>query len=111
MAERMSAEEKTNLRLLRLLKGTKLGLHDKVHEWRRESVLDYGDRTSARKKPLSRKAAVEDIMKLYGYDHMKPRTINLKLPHTGVRYKLVVFSFAAMHALVTANRSRSYAAT
>ena len=96
MAERMSAEEKTNLRLLRLLKGTRLGLYDKVHEWRRESVLDYGDRTSARKKPLSRKAAVEDIMKLYGYDHMKPRTINLKLPNTGVRYKLVVFSFAAM---------------
>ncbi len=96
MADRMSAEEKTNLKLLRLLKGTKLGLYDKVHEWRRESVLDYGDRTSARKKPLSRKAAVENIMKLYGYDHMKPRAINLKLPHTGVRYRLVVFSFAAM---------------
>ena len=96
MADRMSAEEKTNLKLLRLLKGTKLGLYNKVHEWRRESVSDYGDRTSARKQPLSRKAAVENIMKLYGYEHMKPRSINLKLPHTGVRYSLVVFSFAAM---------------
>ena len=96
MADRMSPEEKTNLKLLRLLKGTQLGLYDKVHEWRRESVSDYGDRTSARKKPLSRKAAVENIMKLYGYDHLKPRSINLKLPHTGVRYRLVVFSFASM---------------
>ena len=96
MADRMSAEEKTNLKLLRLLKGTKLSLYNKVHEWRRESVLDYGDRTSAQTQPLSRKAAVENIMKLYGYEHMKPRSINLKLPHTGVRYRLVVFSFAAM---------------
>ncbi len=96
MADRMTAEEKSNLRLLRILKGNKLGLYEEVQEWRRESAKEFREGTFAQKKPSSRKAAVKNIMKLYGYQHMKPRTIKLKLPHTGKRYKLVVFSFAAM---------------
>ena len=96
MANRMTAEEKSNLRLLRILKGNKLGLYDEVQQWRRETAKDYGEHTMTQDKPLSREKAIDNIMKLYGYQHLKPRSIKLRLPNTGKRYNLVVFSFAAM---------------
>ena len=96
MADRMTAEEKSNLRLLRILKGNKLGLYDEVQQWRRETAKDYGEHTATLKKPLSREKAIGNIMELYGYQHLKPHAVTLRLPNTGKRYKLVVFSFASM---------------
>ena len=96
MGSRMTPEEKSNLRLLRILKGNKLGLYDEVQQWKTESARECGDRSWSEKKPSSRAAAIGNIMDLYGYQHLKPQAIQLRLPNTGKRYKLVVFSFAAM---------------
>ena len=95
MAGRMTAEEKSNLKLMRILKGNKLGLYDEIQQWRTESAKEQGERNWSQ-KPLTREKAIGNIMELYGYQHLKPRAINLRLPNTGKRYRLVVFSFAAM---------------
>ena len=72
MGQRMTKEEKSNLKLLRILKGNKLGLYEEVQEWRRESAEECADSRWKQKKPMSGAAAIGNIMKLYGYQHLKP---------------------------------------
>ena len=96
MWERMTPREKSNLHLLKILKGRELSLFREVQEWRCDSDLVYGDKISPRNRPPTRKAAVENLQKTYGYENLMPKEINLLLPKTKIRVTLIVFPFGNM---------------
>ena len=94
--ETMTPREKSNLHLLKVLKGKDLSLFKAIQDWRRDSDLVYGDKVSPRQEAPSRKTAMDCLEKTYGYENLLPKKIDVVLPMTKVRVKLIVFPFGNM---------------
>ena len=92
----MTPREKSNLHLLKVLKGKDLSLFKAIQDWRRDSEIVYGDKVSPRQEAPSRKAAMDCLQKAYGYENLLPKKIDLVLPRTKVKVQLIVFPFGNM---------------
>ena len=71
--ETMTPREKSNLHLLKVLKGKDLSLFKAIQDWRRDSDLVYGDKVSPRQEAPSRKTAMDCLEKTYGYENLLPK--------------------------------------
>ena len=96
MWNRMTANEKSNLHLLKILKGREMSLFGEIQEWRFRSQFEYGLELNQRLTPTTRAMAITELQKLYGYQNLLPRVIHVVLPCTGVTVDLIVFPFGKM---------------
>ena len=96
MWNKMTPEEKSNLHLLKILKGQDLSLFKEIQEWRFQSKFTYGLELSQRNRPTSRTMAIRQLQKIYGYNNLLPNVKEIELPNTGVKVDLIVFPFGKM---------------
>jgi len=101
--ECMTPLQKSYIDLLCILKGKPLELVDQVMDWRWRSQLQYRHTIKEETSPPKRKTFMEELMKMYGYDNLKPTVINVHLPNTGVEVGLVRFPFGEMLASLLSN--------
>lgn len=90
-------ETKSQIDLLKILKGKNLGLFDEIQKWKYRSDHEYMDVDSLDDKPVQyREKVLANLRQVYGYDHIYPEIKEVVLPHTGVKVNLVVFPFGQM---------------
>ena len=94
-ADKMSAEEKSDLELLKILKGQPLHLWKQIREWRFKSHYRYkhnmnSDDSYHRKE---RATVIEEIGQKYGCNGLAPKIKRVFLPKLEMEVDLVCFSF------------------
>ncbi len=94
--QKLTAEEKSDLLLLDILKGENLALFDKIKDWSRISKHELGFDPLPRHSLTSREKACDTTLKMFGFQHLLPKTRKITLPETGVEVDLVIFPFAKM---------------
>ncbi len=94
--ETLTPEQKSDLLLLDILKGENLSLFDQIKSWSRISKHELGFDPSPRHSLTSREKACDNTLKLFGFQHLLPKTRKVTLPCTGVEVDLIVFPFAKM---------------
>ena len=94
--DQLNPEQKSDLLLLDILKGENLALFDKIKSWSRISKHELGFDPTPRHIGKTREKACDEMMKLFGFEHILPKTKTITLPNTGVEVDLIVFPFAQM---------------
>ncbi|MEM7375752.1 MAG: hypothetical protein AAF587_44575 [Bacteroidota bacterium] len=92
----LTPEQKSNIDLLKILKGQPMYLFDEIQKWRHRSHVCYGDNIRFDRVPKSREASLSELKATYGYDCLDHKQIPLTLPATGKKVKLTVFPFGNM---------------
>ena len=90
--EDMDAETKSDVELLKVLKGHPLKLFKEIREWRHNSEFIYNhklDPTSYKTK--TREAVIDHLAERYGLHQIRPKVMQIRLPNLGVDTELVVF--------------------
>jgi hypothetical protein len=104
MAEDMDGEAKSDIELLKILKGYDLSLFKKIREWRQDSQFVYKhDVDPTTYKNSTREKVIGNLAERYGLHNLKPKIIKVRLPMLQKDVEIPVFPFGkSMVSLLTA---------
>lgn len=93
----LTPETKSNVDLLKILKGKNLSLFDEIQRWKYRTDRQYQSSDLVDDKSITtREKVLKHLREVYGYDHIYPAIKQVTLPKTGAKVDLVVFPFGQM---------------
>jgi Plavaka transposase len=88
--EKLTDDERSAIDLLNILKGKSLYLYDEIQKWKQQQG------TADDQDGKTRSKRIEDLGDIYGYGALKPKIMEVELPHTKAPVNLVIFPFGQM---------------